>query len=382
MRPPRGSLLVLAALHLACGRGGGPTKLAEATAEERARAGELLQRFSDGEWSQEELEGVSPETLFHLTRTETDPRLLAAALKHASESDEPFILPRELHSLVLVHLDSGDAALKARALDAALQLMVHERVEQTPTGAWVTRGTDDVKRRLSKVAAEDARPAARRRALRALARVSSYADDPEIADTLHAALSDDAAVVVTTALFLLRDQAYRVPARGRFVEATTRLLAHADPGVRGRAALVLAGMARAEGQEGAASEAIEPLLGDPHGFTRAAAATAVARLGQVRFLPTLVRMLDDHAEARYELGGWTTLLGEPGVIVHLGSPWSRVDDAALSAIAFLAGSERTAPLARGVVDPADVDGSLRAEAARAREWFAQQEMGGGTPSAL
>jgi HEAT repeat protein len=241
----------------------------------------------------------------------SDPRLVAAALEQAAVAeDRRWRLHPEAGPIILTHLASADAAVRAAAVDASRQLMIEERVEQTATRAWISAGHQEVKGSLCRIATDDPLAPTRVRAIQALSHLYNHADDPQVAAALFAALSDGDAAVVSTALGRLVDEGYRLPHRPRFVEAATRLLGHADPGVRGRAALLLAGVARAERVGASAAAAIEPLLADPHPFVRAAAATAIARLGATGALAKLLPLLDDPGEARYELGA----------IVHV-VPW-------------------------------------------------------------
>lgn len=119
------------------------------------------------------------------------------------------------------------------------------------------------------------------------------------------------------------------------------MVAHADPGVRGRALDLLAGQAWLAEPAVLAARAREGLA-DAHPYVRAQAADVLARMRQVPAIHRLMHLVDDMQVARYDCVGWTTLDGSAGRLEHTLSGRRRVAEAALFAIRTLSALDQTA----------------------------------------
>jgi hypothetical protein len=147
------------------------------------------------------------------------------------------------------------------------------------------------------------------------------------------------------------------------------LVGHADPGVRGRAAIVLGELTGwNQDMKPEAVAAITPLFSDAHPFVKSAACKAMTAARHVPAIHAMMGLLDDATSNTYDIDGWQTLTGTPGRVHHDGSAWSRVNDAALYAIKSLssrAGGERF----DYNVGHQDVEGDLGRAADQARAWY-------------
>ena len=110
--------------------------------------------------------------------------------------------------------------------------------------------------------------------------------------------------MASLALFRLETRSHSLPTKDQVGEKSMGLLSHADPGVRGRAALVVA---RYQPDKSASQAGLEPLLADEHAFVRSVAARAVGGAGLTQLAGKLAAMLDDQAPNTYDLTGWTTM---------------------------------------------------------------------------
>ena len=116
-----------------------------------------------------------------------------------------------------------------------------------------------------------------------------------------------------------RAHAARLAEKELLREKATALLGHADPGVRGRAAELLAAAAD-DGDEAkqAVAMLLLPLLKDTHPATRSHAVLALAWLGHPGAVHELMPLIADRTKDRYVLSGFKHLSGDPGEIEHGG----------------------------------------------------------------
>lgn len=166
----------------------------------------------------------------------------------------------------------------------------------------------------------------------------TWSGEPAVAGVFFGALQgSEAPWLVSEALRRIRPRA-----RGLADPAALRALALVqvnalDPGIRGRAALVLAELGSLSVAE---RDLLLSLLDDPHGFTRSAAAEALAIGGYTSAIHALMVRLDDIERNTWDMEPFTRLDGTSVVTHHQGSEYERVDDAYLRALAVL-----SAPLA-------------------------------------
>lgn len=171
-------------------------------------------------------------------------------------------------------------------------------------------------------------PAARFDALQALDR-TTWTQDPELTRAYLDALAADEPFVVSEALRLVRYRTAGLVDPDAFREAAMGLSSDIDPGIRGRAARVLARLAP---EDPAVRARLIELLGDEHPYTRAAAAEALGELEWPSAAHPLMALVEDHAKAAWDMNAFERLDGRTEVPHHTGSPFERVDDAALRAL--------------------------------------------------
>ncbi len=145
-------------------------------------------------------------------------------------------------------------------------------------------------------------------------------------------------------------------------EQALALLAHADPGVRGRAVELLGAIG---GDDKSVIASVSKSLDDSSGFVRAQACSALARLRHKPAIHKMMEMLADESSTRHDIRGFKQLDGRPGVLHHDGSPWSVVLDAAATSIRSLSGGE----LRFERVHPKQVTDGLQRNVAATRAWY-------------
>ncbi|TNE86533.1 MAG: HEAT repeat domain-containing protein [Deltaproteobacteria bacterium] len=251
--------------------------------------------------------------------------------------------------VVLAYLDHSDPLLQARAIQAAKHLLRQGHAE---TVAKI-------------VGLAGKSPAHTFDALDALSQVKDWGKDEAIAAVYVNAL-DGENYVASQALFRLETKAFSFVKKDEAAPKIKGLLGHADPGVRGRAALAYAGF---EKDKAAASEAIAPLLKDDNAFTRSAAARAIGNARATGLAGDLVGMLDDTAKNTYDIEGWKQLDGSDGRVHHDGSAWSRVDDAVLNGLRTMGGTNGSARLELTKVRHDHVDEDLAKCKEEAKAWY-------------
>jgi HEAT repeat protein len=161
----------------------------------------------------------------------------------------------------------------------------------------------------------------------------AWSEEGQPAAAFLAVLHDnDWPYLVTEALRRLRFRAVGLTHPEPFVRICSVLAADHDPGIRGRAALALARLAPEDAEVRAL---LTSMLDDPHGFTRSAAAEALADAGVAEAIHPLVARLDDSAKNTWDMLPFTRLDGTREVPHHVGSHFERVDDAYLRAIVTL-----------------------------------------------
>jgi len=167
-----------------------------------------------------------------------------------------------------------------------------------------------------------------------------WAADPAMAERMLGALSDVAPPVVSEVLSRAHARSAGLAEPLPWL-ATARfaMLAHLDPGIRGRAALLAARLAPLDA---GVRRQLRELLEDKHPYTRSAAAKALADCGDVAAVHLLMGMVRDDEVNTWTMLPWT---GTDDVLreqVHKGSHLGRVNDAVFRAI-----EELTSPMDDG-----------------------------------
>ena len=145
--------------------------------------------------------------------------------------------------------------------------------------------------------------------------------------------------------------------------ALTACQTDTDPGVRGRAAVVLASLGHAT------AESLRGLLKDPVPFVRAQACGALARADLHEYLDEVLDLTTSMETTQYDIRDWMTIEGEPGCESHVGSASGFLGEAAATALALLShGQARIEPIATD-----DVEGSLRRNRAIVAAWFTNSD---------
>jgi hypothetical protein len=226
-------------------------------------------------------------------------------------------------------------------------------------------------------------PAARYDALAALDRVE-WGADPEVVTAVAGVLAAPEPWLVTEALRRARFRAAGIADPTAIALAARGLRSDIDPGIRGRAALLLVRLptgdeAAGDGAAGDLPELVVGMLSDPHPYTRSAAAEALADLGYQPAIHDLVAHLDDESANTWDHLPFQRLDGTMVVQHHVGSLFERVDDAYLRALVRL-----TEPMGEAAFTYREVhlgkwrDLDIRAAGRDARRWY--EEHGGSVPT--
>jgi len=272
------------------------------------------------------------EIITYIAESSEDPEVIAAALsevesRYSSRSSQKPLPDAALERVLLKHLDAPNPRVAHAALLAA-------RV------ALMTKDPSDaLTRRLANAAAPE-RPANRRHAaLEGLSWLRPDRRSAYVLSALEQALSASEPHLLSLSLLALSQSAPSLAAlepsaRERIARRVLELGEHADPGVRGRALLVLAEVAELVPAGARLSTGQQHLL-DPHPYVRAQAADLLLRCREPLAIHQLIALVPDMALARYELGGFDELEGQPGVLLHSVPGRKRVAEAALLAILSL-----------------------------------------------
>lgn len=334
------------------------------SATEQARIPEVLAERRGSDFSRSVVNKDNARVLLSLAETSSEPGVVIAALRgllttwtHSpryAERMQP--ITSEYAIVVLGRMSDEHPGVQAAAMRAATKCLLGE----TPDAAIAAK--------LVALATRHPSPAGRYEALEALWHASAIASTPAQIAPFVAALDAPEAWLVSSALFRLGAFGAGWPEQPALRAKLRVLLAHADPGVRGRAAAALSTIVgSSDPQRDELAQAILPLLRDPHAYPRSAAATALAWLDHRPAVHAIVTLLDDRSDNTYDLRGYTLLDGTPGFAHHDGSPWSRVCDAALRALQSFSsrlGERFTFDVHHERVD---IDLGVAAEAARA--WY-------------
>lgn len=341
-----------------------PAPVVVLSAAEQARVPAVLAELRADSFSRSVTIKDNARVLLWLAETTSDERVAVAALRgllttwtHSPRYAERMeLITPEYVAVVLRRTEDEHPGVQAAAIKAASKCLLGEHPNA------------DVAARLIELATHHPSPAGRLEALEALWQSSVIATTPAQIAPFVAALEAPEAWLVSGSLFRLGAFGGGWTDQAALRAKLRELLAHADPGVRGRAATALSTIVGpSDPDRDGVGQAISPLLRDPHGYPRSAAATALAWLDYRPAIHAIVLLLDDSSTNTYDLRGYSLLDGTPGFSHHDGSPWSRVNDAALRALQSF--SSRLGERFTFDVQHERVEADLGVAADAARAWY-------------
>ena len=351
----------------------------EPSGEQRLKLGELRESLSE----------ATPRFAADVARQKANAKLFTYL---AATSDEPMVIEASLEAIQAAYSSrSSRKAVPDADLDRTLSR--HLRSERTSVARAAFHAAriplmaehpgDELVAELVEICAPAVPPARRYAALQALDLLRPDRRGTDVLQCFATALQAEQPHLVSVALFALaQSKPSFEPARakhGDLAPRTLALSAHPDPGVRGRALELLAGLEWLVASDVAYSSGVLALK-DAHPYVRAVAAASLARLGEPRAIHHLIEQVDDLAVAEHEITGFSTMDAGPGRLKHAVPGRKRVADAVLFAIRSLSTppSAGSAPAASSV-SPAPLKlggrtrtvGELHENAALARSWYRQ-----------
>jgi len=266
------------------------------------------------------------------------------------------VVDKDYVAVVTAYLDTPEPMVLERTLAAS---------ERALPADWVDAAL------IEKIVAIGERPdpATRYEVLDTLWVTQKWRSNPKISALYLAALDNKENWVVSESLFRIGTFASSFNEADKLRAKTKELLKHEDPGVRGRAALTYAGMARSDEEKAAAVADVKPLLKDEDAFVRSAAAKALGYTGMKDVVPDIVALLDDTEKNTYDIEGWTRLDGKPGRQHHDGSAWSTVNDAALQSLSSATSRLGDKRFKSPKISYKTKDEDLKAAVEEAKKWF-------------
>lgn len=337
-------------------------------AQQRSEAA-LLQRLSaGGRFPNDVVNKQNARVFLHLAATSTDPRVQSAALlampevfTHAERyTQQRERMGPEYAQVVMMHLRNGSGSV----LGAAIRASKNAIVGDAPNTEIIAKLID--------IAANHSSPSGKYEAMEVLWSSSTFRDDAAQHAPYVAALDAPQPWLVSIALFRIHHGFARSYADKPALLTKALVLAqHADPGVRGRAADVLGDLGADATLRTRVVPVLTGLLDDAHPFVKSEAMIALSLMNHGPAIHRIINFVDDRTSNTYDIVGFQDLLGQPARVHHDSSAWSRVSDAALSAIRNYAG--RTQTPFRYEVDVHDAEGGLRRAGREARAWYAQHK---------
>jgi HEAT repeat protein len=328
----------------------------------------LAQKIKAGTLGFKERTAKENAPLFlHLAQDSQDPELVAGALQGMGQSwtwnprlaQKRLVEPR-YHAVVLRRLDDKHGPTLGRAMEAALNSVAGDEPDA------------GIMAKLAALAAPDQPPAQRYAALDTLGRARHFQKHEAATRAFLQALDAPEPWLVSSALFRLPFVAHDLREREGFYAKARALMGHDDPGVRGRAALLAAATAP-DADKAEVAQGLLKLLDDADPYVASCAASALGRTGELKHVPRLLKLLDDKRRNVYDQRDFTRLTGEKGWVHHEGSPWARVDDAALQALQNLTWSLGERRFVYRKVAHATLEQDLGGAANDARQWYAQHK---------
>jgi len=307
------------------------------------------------------------QSLTTLAENSEDPRVLVATLEalgstYAARGTRKPRPDAELERVLVKHLASTNDAVSRAALTAARVSLLGAEPQAGVVEAVValTHSNEALPRRAA--------------ALEALNFLRPDRRSPSVLSALAAALGAEPPELVSLALLALSRSGTSLEAapeatRAELAGHVLRLLDHGNPGVRGRALLVLAEIPSLAPDDRRYEAGTRALL-DRDAYVNAQAADLLARCGRPAAIHRLVEGVLDFRAARYELRAAPGIGGASGVLVHEVPGRRSVAEAVVFAMKRLgeahAGLE---PLVVSLRDRHSDDALVARNAAEASAWY-------------
>ncbi len=329
----------------------------------RARAKELVDQY-DGNFSFEVGNRHNALALLHIAHSETKVELVADALEAIGraygpeQDDDQRAFDEDYFAVVRYRLGSDEPKIEEAAFEAAKEGMEARPADPALLALLVDRAYYHPKL------------AGRLLALEALSLMKT--PTAEVDAAFHHALGDDSTTFVALTLKRLSFKiGKRLPDQAGLERRLLELMAHDDPGIRGRAAMAFAKRTpRDDAERTRVSGLLASMSRDPHAFVRLCSLEARAYVKDPTVLPELIALLDDRSETMFRAEGWVELDGSESSarLVSIGMR-NTVREAA---VGFLERATRGQPHA---FDPTPVDSSHREASidrrvADAKDWAA------------
>lgn len=324
---------------------------------------ELVSARKDGRFSHQALSAkVNGPAFVYLALSSDDPEIVSGAFQGIEktynpnqEYDSANLSDSRVYEAVLRGLNSDDRSVLYYALKAA-----PDSLGKTPDPKVMSK--------LIELADRAPEIGARIEAINALYTADGYDKNPQVLDVFIKAMGDESALA-STALFR-RSHGFTKSEKAESIKAAAeRLLTHEDPGVRGRAVELAWDFHSGDGDW--AVKTLGPMLKDPSAFVCSRAAAALGASKDLRAVDDLVPLLDDTRKNTYDIE-YEDLLGRRSTIHHDGSAWSRVDDAALSALRSLTYSlPENERFVYEKIDPKNVEADIASCVKKAKAWYGE-----------
>lgn len=286
------------------------------------RLNQKTQRFAYSEASKK-----SNAKLFtYLAATSDDPVVIAASLQaiqssYSHRSPQKEKPDADLDRVLIKHLGSTKPNILGRALMASRISLMRPDPDRQLVEAIV------------KLAAAHPDGPGRYGVLDALRALRGAARTPEVIDVFRSSLKSREPYVLSIALQGLHDSAKNQAQTTELRDRALELTESDDPGVRGRALQLVSALG--SNDHAPTLERVRAALSDEHPYVRAEACEAVARLGDKASIHALMDRIEDKERSFYDLRGWKLLDGRNGNVRHRIARRSKVQEAALAAIAGL-----------------------------------------------
>lgn len=282
----------------------------------------------------EALEGAdSALAVLHLAQTAEDPQMAGAALKAlsglywASKHDKRRMVDADYVAVVVRRLGSDDPNILAGALAAADMAAGVEPPDPTLAAALLGR-------------AEPGQPSeVRVLALRGLAGIEPLTG--EIQEALLTALNDDDPGMVALSLSTISLYTSRFTNREPLIAQLREMTSSEHAGVRGKALAALTNVDRSAAHREATTKLALKMLQDKHALVRGEAVYALGGMRQVQHAGAVLEMMDDSAEVKMRVDGWTKLDGSSANKMLLAPGGETVTGTALLSLAILSSATDT-----------------------------------------
>lgn len=305
------------------------------------------------------------KSLTMLAESSDDPRVIVATLEalgtaYAARSTRKPAPDADLERVLVKHLASEDDAIRKAALATSrISLLTEEPQEGVVESLVALTGKDE--------------PSSRR--IAGLEALNFLRPDRRGGNVLHAfeaALTAEEPAIVSQGLLALSQSGASLEnapetTRATLSERIFALLGHGNPGVRGRALLVLAELPFLA-EEKQRFDAGKRALLDRDPYVCAQAADLLSRVGKAAAIHSLIELVMDLRAARYELRYGA------GVVLHEVPGRRTVAEAVLFAVKRLGEAQSgLEPLVLTMRDRYTNDTSIAENAGAARAWYSRNQ---------